>query len=139
MIQTHKTVRRMIDLPALLLAVATLALLTACSNAEPDTPSDSPATAFGPADCNKLPDPKPADASATAATRAAQEGDAMRNACKNAVAAKTNERSDKDDLARIRQLMEQKHADEAATKRAREAWAQGLKDGAAAPLQTFKK
>jgi len=85
------------------------------------------------ADCDKLPDPKPADDSAAGRAAAVGQGQAARAACKKEVAAQQPNA----DLARIREIKEHEEADRVGRKKSEEEWRQGVKDGSKQPLKKY--
>ena len=119
-----------------LLAAVLLALVACGKPEEPSAPppagSELPTSA---ADCDKLPDPKPADDSAAGRATAVSEGKAAREACKKAVAKRD---AGNDDLARIREIKENEEADRKSRKVAEEEWKRGVKEGAEQPLKEYK-
>lgn len=132
MAQAHIT--RGVTIVALSLALA------ACGKQEPAAPTAvEPAKApasLSAADCDKLPDPKPHDDSATGKATAVSEGIAAREACNRAV----NSQQDKAnaDLARIRAIKEKEEAERNARKVSEEEWKRGIKDGSKQPIKEYK-
>ena len=113
--------------------------MAACSKKEDKMapaaiPTGNAAKVLSAADCDKLPDPAPRDGSAAARATAISEGVAARMACKKAA----SESHDPQDLARIRAIQEQQEADRQASKKSEADFRQGLKEGAAKPIQELK-
>lgn len=126
---------------AALLVGLTLAL-AACGKQE-DQPAASPAFRTGngekvrtAADCDKLPDPKPADESAAGRATAVSQGVAARAACKKEVAAQQDKPNA--DLARIREIKEKEEAERVGRKVSEEEWKRGIREGASRPLKEYK-
>jgi hypothetical protein len=95
--------------------------------------SDKPLTL---AQCEKLPDPKPAHDSAAGRATAVSQGVAARAACKKEVAAQQDKPNA--DLARIRAIKEKEQADEASREVSNKEWFRGLKEGAGKPIRDYK-
>ena len=123
---------------ALLLALAIA--LTACGKQDeqpaPAFPMGNGDKATTLADCDKLPDPKPADDSAASRGGAVAQGQAARAACKKEFAARQDKPNA--DLARIREIKEKEEADRAQRKVSEEEWKRAIKEGSSAPLREYK-
>jgi hypothetical protein len=118
--------------------IVALSLVLAACGKEPPTlgpafPAGNPLTA---ADCDKLPDPKPADDSAAGRATAVSQGVAARAACKKEVAARQDKPNA--DLARIREIKEKEEAERTAAKQTDEQFKRGLKEGGSQPLRELK-
>lgn len=85
------------------------------------------------ADCDKLPDPRPADDSAAGRAVAVGQGQAARAACRKGVAA----RQTNADLARIREIKENEEADRLDRKKSEVEWRRGVKEGAKKPIKQY--
>jgi hypothetical protein len=117
---------------AALIAALTLAL-AACGKQEELPAAQSPdKAALTVAECDKLPDPKPADDSAAGKATAVSQGVAAREACKKTAA------KGSDDLARIREIMEKQEAERTAVKKSEEEWKRGINESAGKPLKEYK-
>lgn len=88
------------------------------------------------ADCDKLPDPKPADDSAAGRAAAVGQGHAARAACKKEVVAQQDKANG--DLARIRELQEKEAADRANRKHSEQEWGKRLNEAANTPIKEYK-
>lgn len=133
---------------AALLVALTLAL-AACGKQDEQPAASTPAAASAPAfptgngdkvmtlaDCEKLPDPKPADDSAAGRAAAVGQGQSARAACKKEVTAQQDKPNA--DLARIREIKEKEEADRVARKVSEAEWKQGVKEGAKQPIKEYK-
>lgn len=133
---------------AALLVALTLAL-AACGKQDAQPDASTPAAASAPAfptgngdkpmtlaDCDKLPDPKPADDSAAGRAAAVGQGQAARADCKREVAAKQDKPNA--DLARIREIKEKEQADQANRKISEQEWGKRLNEGANKPIKEYK-
>ncbi len=129
---------------ALFIAVALA--LAACTKQDDQAGAAAPAAASAPAfptgnedkqmtaaDCDKLPDPKPADDSAAGRAAAVGQGQAARAACKKDVAA----RQPNADLARIREIKENEEAERLDRKKSEAEWRQGVKEGSKKPIKQY--
>lgn len=101
----------------------------------PHLPAPVVEQAMTPADCDKLPDPKPESDSAASRAAAVSQGMAARAACKKYVAAQDFKAND--DLARIRAIKEKEQADLADRKVSEEEWAARVKEGGSKPVRQF--
>lgn len=132
---------------ALLIAL-TLAL-TACDKQDTQPDASTAATASAAlfltgngdkamtlGDCDKLPDPKPADTSAAGRAAAVGQGQAARADCKRDVAAK--QAKPNTDLARIHEIKEKEDAAGEARKASESEWKRGIKEGAKQPIKEYK-
>ena len=128
---------------ALLIALALA--LAACGKQDEQPAASTPAAASAPAfptgngtqamtleDCDKLPDPKPADDSAAGRAAAVGQGQSARAACKKEVAARPNA-----DLARIREIKENEEADRLQRQKSEAEWRQGVKEGSKKPIKQY--
>lgn len=133
---------------AALLVALTLAL-AACGKQDEQPAASTPAAASAPAfptgngdkqmtlaECDKLPDPKPADESAAGRAAAVGQGQAARAACKKEVAAQQDKPNA--DLARIREIKESEQAERDARKVSEAEWKRGVKEGAKQPIKEYK-
>lgn len=127
------------------LTFALALVLAACGKqeSEPTNPAAASSPAFPTgnnekhltlADCDKLPDPKPADESAAGRAAAVGQGQAARAACKKEVAASQPNA----DLARIREIKENEEADRVGNKKSEQEWRQGVKQGSKQPIKEYK-
>ncbi len=127
------------------LMVALVLALAACGKQDDPPAAPAQAAAAAPsapvattvaqvslADCDKLPDPRPADNSATGRATAVILGQNARRACKNEVTARNHPEVDPD---RIRTVKGSDGADHPMTEAE---WKQGIKDGARAPIKDYK-
>jgi hypothetical protein len=110
------------------------AAASASASASPTTNAHQTTTTA--ADCDKLPDPKPADESAAGRATAVSQGIAARAACKKAVANQQNTANA--DLARIREIKEKEQADQASREKSSKEWFGNVKKAGQAPLKEFK-
>jgi predicted small lipoprotein YifL len=130
MVQAHIT--RGATVVALLLALA------ACGKQEPVPPAPTavePTKAVAPltaAECEKLPDPAPANDSAAGRANAVSAGIAARNECKKAAT------QSQGDLAKMRQLMEKEAAEREAAKKRSKSMDDAMKEGGARPIRDLK-
>ncbi|RZI60603.1 MAG: hypothetical protein EOP14_00565 [Pseudomonas sp.] len=85
-------------------------------------------------DCDKLPDPKPADNSAAGRARAVSDGVAARAACKK----RAGQDKSNADLTRIREIKEAEHAAATNAKQSEDEFRKGIKEGGARPVRDFK-
>jgi hypothetical protein len=133
---------------ATLLVALSLALVACGKQDEPpvvSAPAAASAPAFPtgngtkpmtPADCDKLPDPKPADDSAAGRATAVSQGLAARAACKKELAMQQDKPNA--DLARIREIKEKEQADQAERKISEKEWGKQLNEGSGKPLKEYK-
>lgn len=96
-------------------------------------PAGNEKKAMTAADCDKLPDPRPADDSAAGRAVAVGQGQAARAACRKGVAA----RQTNADLARIREIKENEEADRLDQKKSEVEWRRGVKEGAKKPIKQY--
>jgi hypothetical protein len=87
------------------------------------------------ADCDRLSDPKADDDSAAGRATAVSRGQALRAACKKKIAARANPDGDP---ARAREIRGQQQAGQAHREISEEEWKRQVKEGAKAPLKTYK-
>jgi hypothetical protein len=133
---------------AVLLVALTIGL-TACGKQDERAAASMPAAASASAfptgnadkvmtlaDCDKLPDPKPADESAAGRAAAVGQGQSARADCKRAVAAKQDKANA--DLARIREIKEKEDAAGEARRVSEAEWKRGIKEGAKQPIKEYK-
>lgn len=118
-------------------AIVALSLaLVACGKQEQPAPTPAEPTKvaapLSAVECDKLPDPPPADDSAAGRANAVSAGIAARNECKKAGAAKP------DDLAKMRQLMEKEAADREAAEKRLKSNSEAIKEGGARPIRDLK-
>ena len=118
-------------------AIVALSLaLAACGKQEPPAPTPveptKPAAPLSAAECEKLPDPPPADDSAAGRANAVSAGIAARSECKKAAVAQQN------DLAKMRQLMEKEAADREAAEKRSKSSSEAMKEGGARPIRDLK-
>lgn len=131
------------------LLVALTVALTACSKQDEQPAASTPAAASAPAfptgngdkvmtlaDCDKLPDPKPADDSAAGRAAAVGQGQSARAACKKEVTAQQDKPNA--DLARVREIKEKEEAERNRRAQSDEAWNQRVKEAAKAPIKEYK-
>ena len=104
----------------------------AAAAAFPAGNADKPLTL---AECERLPDPKPADDSAASKATAVSQGVAAREACKKEVALQDKPNAD---LARIREIKEKEQADQAARKISEKEWGQRINESAGKPIKEYK-
>lgn len=128
---------------ALFIAVALA--LAACTKQDDQAGAAAPAAASAPAfptgndksmtaaDCDKLPDPMPADDSAAGRAAAVGQGQAARAACKKDVAAQQPNA----DLARIREIKENEEAERLGRNKSEAEWRQGVKEGSKQPVKKY--
>jgi hypothetical protein len=88
------------------------------------------------ADCDKLPDPKPTDDSATSRATAVSLGIAARRDCKKAI--ERQQDTANADLARIREIKEKEEAERTSRKISDEEWARRVKEAGKAPVKEYK-
>jgi hypothetical protein len=110
------------------------AAASASASASPTTNAHQTTTTA--ADCDKLPDPKPADESAAGRATAVSQGIAARAACKKGVANQQNTANA--DLARIREIKEKEEAEHNAAKQSEEEWKRAARGSSKTPLKEFK-
>lgn len=131
------------------LLVAMSLALAACGKPDEQPAASAPAAASVPgfpagtsdkaatlADCDKLPDPEPADDSAAGRATAVSKGVAARADCKKQVTAQQDKSSA--DLARIREIKEKEQADIASRKTSEEEWGKRLNESANKPIKKYK-
>ena len=88
------------------------------------------------ADCDKLPNPKPTDDSATGRAGAVSQGLAIRAACKKEVMAQLDKPNA--DLARLREIKEKEQADQNAHELSDKEFSDAIKKGGKAPIKEYK-
>ena len=133
--------------PALFIALT--ALLSACEKPEESQvaaiaasaakeafPMGNGTSPLTPADCEKIPNPKPTDDSAASQATAVSQGTAARAACKKAALGSVDKPNA--DLARIREIKEKEQADEANRKISEKEWGKRLNEGAGKPIKDYK-
>jgi hypothetical protein len=124
-------------------------VIAGCTNkdqqppAAPATPAPSLAFPVGSgdrllsvADCDKLPDPKPADDSAAGRATAVSQGVAARAACKKEVSMWQAVPSS--DVTRIREIREKEQADQSARKVSEKEWGKRINEGSGKPIKEYK-
>ena len=105
----------------------------AAGTAFPTGNGDKPLTL---AQCDAIPDPKPADDSAAGRSTAVSLGLSARSACRKAVSMQADKPNA--DLARIREIKEKEEAERTSSKISEEEWKRRIKEGSSAPLKEYK-
>jgi len=121
------------------LIVALSLVLAACGKQDQPAapfPTGNGQSPMSATDCDKLPDPKPADDSAAGRATAVSQGAAARAACKKEVAAHQDKPSA--DIARMREIMEKQEAERGARKISEKEWGRRLNEGASKPIKEYK-